>query len=426
MRSLRLAAIAILLATMLTINAPSPARDGAVLTPRPDRSDTRVVTERHANGKLAKQYTEVNGKAQGAWFEWDENGRLTHYSEWKAGKGDGVWLYFHPNGMVRERSFARDDIWDGPSEGWHANGTKAYEGMMVDGAKGSGFQYWDEDGTPIAPLQSLDPAGREPMLFLADSGWEDAPNQWELALSPTEDVLFFATGDSDGENRRIVMRRWRNGEWGAVEPAPFAHPGAAEGGPMMAADGEWLYFSSDRHVATEPENRLRDLYRVSRSSGWVKVERVTATLAYGEVSLSVAKDGTGVLWTGQRLDGSATMGFYVVSVGADALTDFVSLNDLHTGDISNENNGWIDPDGRYIIFANYDIGKPSLEDLFVTRRTDDGWSTPISLGPLINGRTNDRYPLLTPDGRFLVYGSDRSGKDRYYAIPVAAIPAISG
>ena len=398
-----------------------------VLTPTPGDPRVNVDIERHPNGQLAKRVFRKDGQPHGLWQEWDAEGRVRMTAEWRDGKGEGVWMYFHPNGLVSERSWVAADLWHGPSEGWHANGQKSFEGSYVRGAKDGPFRYWGEDGTPRGPAVQLLTPTTAPVSVLAD-GWPAGFNVWDISVSRDLETLFVGTGDDDGNNRRIMMRRWQRGEWQPVEFAPFADTSSAEGTPVVSPDGEWVYFSSARHAASEPNNKHRDLYRASRASGWKLVERVTNTPGYGEVTLSLARNGTGVLWTDRRRDGESKMGMYEVRLTTTAdlqapeLTFVAELNNLHTGDASGEAFPVLSPDGSFLIFSNYDIeGTKSNEDMFTSRRTAGGWSTPRRLTGGSNSSESDMAAQLLADGTMLLFSSSRSSGARVYRVSLEAV-----
>ncbi len=382
-----------------------------VLTPAPGDARVDVQIERHANGQLAKRVFRRDSQPHGLWQEWDADGRVTLTAEWRDGKGEGVWMYFHPNGIVRERSWVTADVWHGPSEGWHANGQKAFEGTFRRGAKDGPFRYWNDEGTPRGPSAQLLADAATPVAVLAD-GWPDGFNAWDITLSRDLETLFVGTGDDQGNHRRIMMRRWKQDAWQPVELAPFADTTASEGTPVVSADGEWVYFSSARHAANEPDNPHRDLYRASRASGWKTVERVTNTPRYGEVTLSLARDGSGVLWTDRRRDGTATMGLYEVRLARGepaeppSLTFVADLTDLHVGDASGEAYPVMAPDGSFLLFSNADIDETrTKEDVFITRRTPSGWSVPRRLVNGVNTNGDDVPVQLLGDGQTLLFRS---------------------
>ncbi|MDZ7632218.1 MAG: hypothetical protein U5K74_12960 [Gemmatimonadaceae bacterium] len=266
-----------------------------------------------------------------------------------------------------------------------------------------------------------------PVPVLAD-GWPADFNIWDVSLSHDLETVFVGTGDAKGNNRRIMMRRWQRGAWQPVELAPFADTTAAEGTPMVSPDGAWVYFSSARHAAREPGNQRRDLYRASRASGWKTVERVTNTPRYGEVTLSLARDGRGVLWTDRRRSGEARMGLYEVrlrprgATGSPSLTFISDLTALHRNDSSGEAYPAMAPDGTFLLFSNYDIGgMGTREDMFVTRRTASGWSVPRRLIGGANGKEDDTATQLSGDGRVLLFTSSRATGARVYRVSLDTV-----
>lgn len=65
-------------------------------------------------------------------------------------------------------------------------------------------------------------------------------------------------------------------------------------------------------------------------------------------------------------------------------------------------------DGRTLIFASDMPGGFGKVDLYGCERTSTGWSTPMNLGPEVNGAENDAFPQFGPDGT-LYFSSDRAG-----------------
>lgn len=72
----------------------------------------------------------------------------------------------------------------------------------------------------------------------------------------------------------------------------------------------------------------------------------------------------------------------------------------------------ITADGSALLFAaNYPVEneeKASL-NIFVSERTESGWGTPYSIGPVINTTGMERSPFLHPDMKTLYFSSDREG-----------------
>ena len=82
-----------------------------------------------------------------------------------------------------------------------------------------------------------------------------------------------------------------------------------------------------------------------------------------------------------------------------------------------ETNPVISPDGAYLVFQAYrDADGFGDQDLYVSRRTEYGWTDPELLPEPINSPRNEAYPSFSPDGRFFFFASDRDRRGAYYDI----------
>lgn len=73
--------------------------------------------------------------------------------------------------------------------------------------------------------------------------------------------------------------------------------------------------------------------------------------------------------------------------------------------------GWINPSGTVMLLAYPDRGGEGGDDIFISRRVGETWSEPQSLGPLVNSPAYEGGARFTPDGKFLVFTSDRAFED---------------
>jgi L-ascorbate metabolism protein UlaG (beta-lactamase superfamily) len=88
---------------------------------------------------------------------------------------------------------------------------------------------------------------------------------------------------------------------------------------------------------------------------------------------------------------------------------------------------FIAPDESYLLFSSnrrdpdHDDG-----DLYISRRQPDGsWTDPVSLGESVNSPTQERFPSVSPDGKYLFFTRYTSGYDEdVYWVDAASIPAL--
>lgn len=68
---------------------------------------------------------------------------------------------------------------------------------------------------------------------------------------------------------------------------------------------------------------------------------------------------------------------------------------------------FVAPDESYLIFSSFGGGL-GRSDLFLCFRNRDGtWTVPKNMGPMINSAYKDEYPYVTPDGKYLIFNSNR-------------------
>lgn len=67
--------------------------------------------------------------------------------------------------------------------------------------------------------------------------------------------------------------------------------------------------------------------------------------------------------------------------------------------------------GRTLFFTSNRPGALGSEDIWVTTRLHrkDEWGKPVNLGPIINSTSMDRLRSISPDGRILLFQSNRPG-----------------
>ncbi|MBK8951645.1 MAG: PD40 domain-containing protein [Chitinophagaceae bacterium] len=89
------------------------------------------------------------------------------------------------------------------------------------------------------------------------------------------------------------------------------------------------------------------------------------------------------------------------------------------------------PDGNTMYLTKWAVsGEKKLSAIYTSNKTNDGWSEPAKLGTAINAEgSNNQQPFVTPDGRYLLFSSNREGGlggyDLWYAPVDNGIPGTS-
>ena len=204
---------------------------------------------------------------------------------------------------------------------------------------------------------------------------------------------------------------------GTPQIVPGVETSRGEYSPEMSADGRTLYFTNGNYA------NGADIWAVTRDSvnhPWNQPYAIDAVnTSRGEASPTISPDGRELYFDDAHRAGFADP-FRVGGMG---------LADIWRSTWDEENSTWSEPvsmgpissefreygpdlsrDGLEIYFSSYRPGGSGAADLWVSRRasTDMPWGEPVNLTALNTG-SYDEQPAISPDGKMLVFGSNRPG-----------------
>lgn len=97
-----------------------------------------LAREWYENGQLKSEATYKNGKVQGLSRDWHENGQLWGEGNWKSGNPEGLWRIWDLNGRLKSEATYKNGQEDGLSRRWGLFGSNEYNdtcysnGVKVD------------------------------------------------------------------------------------------------------------------------------------------------------------------------------------------------------------------------------------------------------------------------------------------------------
>ncbi len=189
--------------------------------------------------------------------------------------------------------------------------------------------------------------------------------------------------------------------------------------PIITADNKYLFFcGKDRPNSIGGEDIFVSEWE---NNTWSKPEilKELSNPMTNEAVISVSTDGTNMLYFREGVIYSSTKGYYGWEMGQN-VSDQIN-NAQWSAD------AMITSDGNAIIFASvreegynlftrqnatlglYHGAVHHQSDIYVSLKTDKGWSKPINLGPTINTKYVDRSPYLHHDMKTLYFSSDGHG-----------------
>jgi predicted alpha/beta superfamily hydrolase len=217
-------------------------------------------------------------------------------------------------------------------------------------------------------------------------------------------TLYFTRRVNRRDSEFIYVSRLENGRWSAPELAPFSGK-YFDKEPFVAPDGNRIFFASLRPVGgVEPKNR-RDfnIWFVEKTAGgWSEPNHVGPAVnspAY-ENYPSVAANGT-LYFAGEREGGKGGNDLYRARLVNGKYEQVERLDELNTPNVDAD--PYIAPDESYLIFCSDRSGGFGSGDLYISFNRNGKWTEPKNLGAAVNTAVFEYTPLISPDGKWLLF-----------------------
>ena len=251
--------------------------------------------------------------------------------------------------------------------------------------------------------------------------------EFHPAISPDGKRIYFSRMDASFTSSILVLEQTEDG-WNGPTTAPFSGR-FNDAAPFFSPDGSDLYFMSMRPRSGEGEpGREAHLWKLS-------TDEIDAAQPIYVGSPTGHTQG----WWTARLHSD---GYFYFGCGALAkdllrtrLTDGAFEAPESLGPVINDPEAVdVEPalssDGSFIVF--YSAGRPDqmgeglLGDLYVSfRRPDDSWGPAVTLGPEVNSTSEENWPVISPDGKYLFFSSARDNPNGFPDIFWVDIEAVT-
>lgn len=268
----------------------------------------------------------------------------------------------------------------------------------------------------------LTPPGLIPEIFaqgiVSDSTWAE---HCQVAVSPDGKEIYWSAwssryppADTSMRNsEQIYFSEFKDGIWSKPDVAEFIknHLTSLNGGPSFSPDGKRLYFYS---TGIEGGFGKKDVWYVDKiESGWSKPINAGEPLNTpdGDWTPSFTKDGYAYHMGNSYYNKNEKPLKFKYTDGKFSKPDTVIIHP----DYKPYYAIYVSSDENYLLFsARHKDGFGSLDLYVCFKTTDNNWGTPINLGDKINTEKIERFPTVSPDGKYLFFMQHTPGQDFFW------------
>ena len=243
--------------------------------------------------------------------------------------------------------------------------------------------------------------------------------EFGLSFTPDGKEAYFTRFDAEKKTNHIYRAIFMNNTWQAPVPLKFSRDEWRDLDASVSPDGKKLFFISTRPKPGRPQNSPgdMDIWVADRDGDeWTAprwLENVNSEAKEG--SPSVDRDGTLYFFSDR---GSAPNSNSIYS--AKLIHGNYSAPERLPPEVNSgvsDTSPFISPDGKTLLFYSNRPGGYGKGDLYVSLKKKGKWTSAVNLGATVNSQDSEYNPSVSPNGRYLYFGRNRN----IYEIDIRAI-----
>jgi Tol biopolymer transport system component len=231
-------------------------------------------------------------------------------------------------------------------------------------------------------------------------------SQDEFGAMPDKDwtVMYFDRSIPAHYHYVMYLSRFEKGKWSKPEVLPFSGQ-YRDSDPVISLDGKTLYFVSDRPAKGLEANRFH-VWAVERNGkDWKNLHTLQGPVNAKANTEFISFAANGNLYFTSDRNGTS------FDVYRSRLVDGKYQEAESLGPAVNDGRytieAFVAPDESYILLGSFAQDSLGNADLYISYNKNGVWSKPVNLGSTINTRARDYSPRISPDGKYLIFSSEK-------------------
>jgi hypothetical protein len=243
-------------------------------------------------------------------------------------------------------------------------------------------------------------------------------DQDEFGAVPDKDwtTLYFNRSIPAHYHYVMYVSHFENGKWSVAETLPFSGE-YRDSDPVLSVDGRTLYFVSDRPAEGLEPNRFHAWSADRIATGWTNLHPLRGPVNEKGNTEFVSFAASGNLYFTSDRSGSS-FDVYRSRLVNGQYQPAESLGPaVNDGRYTIE--AYVAPDESFILLGSFARDSLGNADLYITYNENGVWSKPVNFGPSINTKARDYSPRISPDGKYLLFSSERGFPSEPHDQPVS-------
>lgn len=222
------------------------------------------------------------------------------------------------------------------------------------------------------------------------------------AFSPSGNEVYWTVINppfNNGAPHIILQMKIVDSVWTEPKIATFSGPWSD--GPCYSIDGRHMIITS-----AENSKAKSYFYRLTKTkSGWAQPELLSGYLETLDIlAQPVLTADNSLYFVGPHEGANGGYGIHVSRLvngeyqASELLPEMINRLDSHDW------TPYVDPNESYLIFSSNREGQYGNCDLYISfHNNTTGWTEPVNMGKTINTEHQERFPRVSPDGKYLFF-----------------------
>ncbi|GLR18218.1 TolB-like translocation protein [Portibacter lacus] len=238
-------------------------------------------------------------------------------------------------------------------------------------------------------------------------------SEFELTFSTDGLKVYFSRRPPEGK-QMIYTSDFKDSKWTTPKIADFSTN--RDETPFITPNGKFMFFGSEREIPNKPNkgNFDMNIWMMEKiDNGWSEPIPLPEPINYVQIENEEwPSSNNNFLFTNNNKDfyftsmkrGTKSIKLYETKFDGKGFSEPKEIKGIWEDEKYWVYSAVISPDGKYLVFNSF--GAPNGtggEDIFVSKKTENGWSKAKSIGQLVNTKDEESSPRFSRDGKYFFF-----------------------